>query len=130
MGKNNKKRPPVPDEVHLLLPAHSAAVQGAATVADTHTHILSTFATYKTKYPGGKYETVFEFAKGLYNNRRDSDKGSHIVDSIIDVWCEAPVQKEWKELADSALTEESRSQNWSGLQYYFVMGEIISNQER
>lgn len=55
----------------------------------------------------------------------DDQKGSfkrHKIDAIIDVWCEAPVRKEWKELADSALHAEDRKQNWNGIEYYFVLG--------
>ncbi|KAL0058677.1 hypothetical protein AAF712_014638 [Marasmius tenuissimus] len=44
------------------------------------------------------------------------------VDAIVDVWCEAPVQRLWKEFADSALTEEDRRVKWGGLEYWFVMG--------
>ena len=40
------------------------------------------------------------------------------VESIVDVWCEAPVNKQWKEFADSALNLEG----WGGLKYWFVMG--------
>ncbi|KAL0056648.1 hypothetical protein AAF712_016745 [Marasmius tenuissimus] len=44
------------------------------------------------------------------------------VDAIVDVWCEAPVQRLWKEFADSALTEEDRRAKWGGLEYWFAMG--------
>lgn len=121
MGKNNKKRN-THNEDDLYLPKHSAASSSSSPIVDTHTHVLSTFATYKSKFPSGKYETVFDFAKGLYGNIQD---GRHAVRSIVDVWCEAPVRKEWKELADSALTEELRAQNWLGMDYYFVIGENI-----
>ncbi|KAL0057039.1 hypothetical protein AAF712_016340 [Marasmius tenuissimus] len=40
------------------------------------------------------------------------------VDAIVDVWCEAPVQRLWKEFADSALTEEDRRTKWGGLEYW------------
>ena len=116
MGKNNKKRPPVPDEVHLLLPTHSelALSSKPAPIIDTHTHLLSTFSEYRRKYSEGKHESVYEFVREVYKNRN--------VDAIVDVYCEAPVQKAWKELADSALTEESRRDLWSGIDYWFVMG--------
>ena len=47
------------------------------------------------------------------------------VEAIVDVWCEAPVQKAlWKEMADSALTVEDRSKIWGGIEYWFVMGML------
>jgi TatD DNase family protein len=120
MGKNNKKRPPL-NENDLHLPKHPSASSSSSVIVDNHTHLLSTFAAYRQKFPAGKYETVFEFAKSLY---RDLEGDRHVVRSIIDVWCEAPVRKEWKELADSAVTEEQRAQNWLGMDYHFVMGEL------
>ena len=51
----------------------------------------------------------------MYHGRR--------VEAIVDVWCEAPVLKQWKELADSALTQEQREKDWGGIEYWFVMGE-------
>src|ERR1700761_6230956 len=114
MGK--KKRPPPPDEIHLLLPRHKeiAGIEPPPPIVDTHTHLVSTFGEYKSKYPAGKYGTIFEFVKGVYANQR--------VESIVDVWCEAPILKEWKELADSALDTKSIESNWDGIQYHFVMG--------
>ncbi len=56
MGKNNKKRPPVPDEAHLLLPTHPALAdpaQANTPIVDTHTHLISTFSEYRRKYPAG-----------------------------------------------------------------------------
>jgi len=45
------------------------------------------------------------------------------VTAVVDVWCEAPVQKIWKEIADSALAEEEdRNGRWGDLEYWFVMG--------
>ncbi|KAF9221166.1 Metallo-dependent hydrolase [Gyrodon lividus] len=109
MGKNKKNN--VPDEKHLSLPAHPEA---ATPIIDTHTHLLSTFSSYKTKYRAGKYDTVWDFVRGIYDGRN--------VKAIVDVWCEAPVQPAWKELADSALTPEDREEKWGGIEYWFVMG--------
>ncbi|KAL1731594.1 hypothetical protein EV714DRAFT_248911 [Schizophyllum commune] len=108
MGK--KSRNNVPAEDHLLLPAHSSA----APIVDTHTHLASTFAAYKHKYPAGKCNTVYEFLQHFYKDKH--------VEAIVDVWCEAPVQKLWREFADSALTAEDRAGKWGGTEYYFVMG--------
>ena len=81
---------------------------------DTHTHLLSTFSSYQSTYKPGKHQTIFEFVRNMYHGRR--------VEAIIDVWCEAPVLKQWKELADSALTAEQREKDWGGMDYWFVMG--------
>ncbi|KAI4527735.1 Metallo-dependent hydrolase [Schizophyllum commune Loenen D] len=108
MGKKSRKN--VPAEDHLLLPAHPTT----APIVDTHTHLASTFAAYKHKYPAGKCNTVYEFLQHFYNDKH--------VEAIVDVWCEAPVQKLWREFADSALTAEDRAGKWGGTEYYFVMG--------
>ena len=50
---------------------------------------------------------------------------SQNVQSIVDVWCEAPVLSTWKELADSAISEEDRKEKWGGLDYWFVMGTSL-----
>lgn len=107
------------NEDDLQLPKHSSASSSSSVIVDNHTHLLSTFAAYRQKFPSGKHESVFDFAKSLY---RDTGSDGHVVRSIVDVWCEAPVRKEWKELADSAITEEQRAQNWLGMDYHFVMG--------
>lgn len=109
MGKKSKKNN-VPTEEHLLLPAHAST----APIVDTHTHLASTYAAYRQKYPAGKCATVYEFLQHFYRDRR--------VEAIVDVWCEAPVQKLWREFADSALTAEDRASKWGGTEYYFVMG--------
>ncbi|KAJ4495116.1 hypothetical protein C8J55DRAFT_554741 [Lentinula edodes] len=109
MGKGKSKGPL--SESFLQLPAHSSTIQ----VIDTHTHLASTFEMYYSKYRiDSKYQTVFDFIKGMY-------AGKHI-EAVIDVWCEAPVRKLWKEFADSALREEDRKSKWGGLEYWFVMG--------
>ncbi|EPQ52929.1 Metallo-dependent hydrolase [Gloeophyllum trabeum ATCC 11539] len=115
MGKNNKKKLQVPHESHLLLPAHPSC-SGSEQIVDTHTHLVSTFSSYQSKYREGRYGSIFDFVKGIYTQSR------HKVEAIVDVWCEAPVQKVWKELADSALTAEGRRDNWGGIEYWFVMG--------
>ena len=110
MGKNKKNA--VPDEVHLSLPAHPSAA--TTPIIDTHTHLLTTFSAYKSRYPSGKYESVWEFVRGMYAGRN--------VRAIVDVWCEAPVQRAWKEVADSALNPQDRAVKWGGIEYWFVMG--------
>jgi TatD DNase family protein len=114
-----KKKNNTPSEDTLLLPPHPARAdlpdhEHTATV-DTHTHLLSTFSSYKSIYKSGKYQTIWEFVREMYHGRK--------VEAIVDVWCEAPVMKaQWKEIADSALSEEQREKDWGGLQYWFVMG--------
>ena len=114
MGKNKKSS--VPDEQHLHLPRlDSLQPDVPVPIVDTHTHLHSTFSAYRSKYPSGQYATVFDFARGIYAGRD--------VDAIVDVWCEAPVLKaQWRELADSALSEEDRRDKWAGTEYWFVMG--------
>ncbi|KAI0295606.1 hypothetical protein B0F90DRAFT_1820437 [Multifurca ochricompacta] len=110
MGKNNKKGP---SEDSLLLPPHPAHT--AAPIVDTHTHLLSTFAVYKQKYKDGRYQDVYDLVRGLYQGKK--------VAALVDVWCEAPVQKVWKEIADSAaVAVENRKEKWGELEYWFVMG--------
>ncbi|EAU83670.1 hydrolase [Coprinopsis cinerea okayama7 len=108
-----KKKSNTPGEEHLLLPTPPTEKP----IVDTHTHIASTFQFYQTKYNKqgtAKYETVFDFVKGLYKDRK--------VESIVDVWCEPAVNRLWREFADSAVTEEDRIKNWDGINYWFVMG--------
>ncbi|KAH9892897.1 hypothetical protein C8Q73DRAFT_791883 [Cubamyces lactineus] len=112
MGKKKSNTPP---EEHLLLPPHPARPDARATpIVDTHTHLLSTFSFYRSKYKQGKCETVYDFVREMYKDRS--------VEAIVDVYCEAPVQAQWRELADSALSEEDRKTRWGGLEYWFVMG--------
>nr|VWO98336.1 Hsp70 [Ganoderma boninense] len=112
MGKN--KKPSVPHEDHLLLPQHAARPSPSSTpIVDTHTHLLSTYSSYRSKYKQARYATVYDFVRELYNDRG--------VDAIVDVYCEAPEHKTWKEIADSALTEQGRRELWGGLEYWFVM---------
>ena len=109
MGKNNKKGP---SEDSLILPDHPR--HSSAPIVDTHTHLVSTFATYKQKYKEGKYENLYDFVNGLFQGKK--------VTALVDVWCEAPVQKVWKEIADSAINVQDRKDKWHGLEYWFVMG--------
>ncbi|KZT65509.1 Metallo-dependent hydrolase [Daedalea quercina L-15889] len=121
MGKNKKSS--VPDEQHLHLPRLSSLPPDVSVpIVDTHTHLHSTFSTYRSKYPSGQYATIFDFVRGVYTGRD--------VDAIIDVWCEAPVLKaQWRELADSALSEEDRRRDWAGTEYWFVMGNHLNSIE-
>lgn len=97
MGKKKSR----PEESLLKISAHPAS---KIPIVDTHTHLLSTFVLYREKYPDGKFQTVGDFVRGLYGE----------VESIVDVWCEAPVRKEWRELADSV--------DWGDMSYRFVIG--------
>lgn len=120
-----KKKSNIPDEDHLIFPPHPSRVspQNSLTpILDTHTHLLSTFSTYRHKYPESKFSDVYEFVRGIYLN----EKGESEVEAIVDVWCEAPIRKEWKEMADSAMDEEGRRNLWGGIRYCFVIGEWIS----
>lgn len=135
MGKNNKNKV---QESDLVLPPHSS--QSSTPIFDTHTHLVSTFSAYQAKFKGGKHTTVHEFVRRVYDaeageiveDHGEADANGLIpterskVEAIIDVWCEAPVQKKiWKEIADSALREEQRKREWGGIEYWFVMGACI-----
>ena len=109
-----KKKSSTPGEEYLLLPTPPSTLS----IVDTHTHVASTFSSYQLRYKGGKHQTVFDFVRTMYEGRN--------VESIVDVWCEAPVQKQWKEFADSALNPEDRQRLWGGLEYWFVMGTYPS----
>ncbi|PBK60100.1 hypothetical protein ARMSODRAFT_1026887 [Armillaria solidipes] len=97
--------PPPNDLMTSTFPHH--AETSKSTLIDTHTHLLLTFALYRSKYPEGQYDTAFDFVEGLYSGTG--------VETIIDVWCEPEVlmRETWKELAD---------RNWEGVQYQFVIG--------
>lgn len=105
-----KKKSNVPPEDNLLLPTPPSA----SAIVDTHTHLASTFQFYRRYYKNGKYNDPFEFIRKIYEGRK--------VESIVDVWCEAPVVKSWKTFADSALKAEDRESIWGGMNYWFVMG--------
>ena len=115
-----KKRSTTPPESFLLLPSHPKAPN--APIVDTHTHLASTFAAYRSRYKTGLYENVFDFMRGLYAGKN--------IQAIVDVWCEAPVQRMWKEFADSAVTKEDRETKWGGIEYWFVMGAFCISSHR
>lgn len=85
----------------------------ALPIVDTHTHVAATFEFYRQRYKAGKHATVKEFVSSMYEGRK--------VDAIVDVWCEAPVRKLWKEFADSALKNKSES-IWGEMEYWFALG--------
>jgi TatD DNase family protein len=117
MGKNNKKKSNIiPAETYLRLPPLADASLADQPIIDTHTHLVSTFSTYRSKYKNGTLYTIHDFVREMYRDRN--------VKAIVDVWCEAPVLMAWRELADSALTVEDREQKWGGVDYWFVMGEL------
>lgn len=111
-SKMGKKKSNTPGEEHLLLPPPPSSLG----IVDTHTHIATTYSFYRQRYKEGKYENVFDFIKAMYEGRN--------VEAVVDVWCEAPVQKLWKTFADSALTPEDRQSHWGGIDYWFAMGEL------
>ncbi|KAG9017203.1 hypothetical protein FRB90_001372 [Tulasnella sp. 427] len=129
-----KKKPSVPESAMLLengcphlssIPVNTDSVgtEGVPQhpVIDTHTHLVSTFGAYRSKYPDGQFMTVHDFVRGYFRpSGRVSNSG--FVTDLVDVYCEAPVMKQWKEVADSALTEEQRMKDWGGVQYHFVIG--------
>lgn len=119
MGKNNRNRIL---ESSLILPPHSS--NSSAGIVDTHTHLVSTFSAYQSKFKDGKHATIHEFVRGMYGVNERAGSTSK-VEAIIDVWCEAPVRRVWREVADSALTEEQRRKDWGEVEYWFVMGASI-----
>ncbi|KAJ3513074.1 hypothetical protein NLJ89_g3150 [Agrocybe chaxingu] len=56
-----------------------------------------------------KYENVYEFVHGLYEGRN--------VKAVVDVWCDAPVKKLWREYADAGVDGR-----WGAIGYWFAMG--------
>ena len=108
-----KKKSTTPGEEYLLLPTPPSTLN----IVDTHTHVAPTFEYYRGRYREGKYQTVYDFVRAMYEGRN--------VESIVDVWCDAPVKKQWKEFADSALVREDRQRYWGGLEYWFVLGTLF-----
>lgn len=100
----------IADEEALLLPSPPSNSK----IVDTHTHLALTYGMYRKHYKDGKHQNVHHFFREMYAGRE--------VEAVVDVWCEAPVRKEWKEYADSALTVQDRTQLWGGTEYWFVMG--------
>ncbi|KAF8968551.1 hypothetical protein BDZ97DRAFT_1915998 [Flammula alnicola] len=101
-----KKKSSTPGEENLLLPTPPSTLP----IVDTHTHVASTFDFYRGRYKEGKHVDVYDFVKTMYEGRN--------VEAIVDVWCDAPVHKIWKEFADAAMEKEK----WGGMEYWFVMG--------
>ncbi|KAG9032772.1 hypothetical protein FRB95_001032 [Tulasnella sp. JGI-2019a] len=125
MGK--KKSAAIPEEA-LILPGYTpppGTTVPAPPIVDTHTHLISTFSQYRAKYPGGKYLTIHDFVRAFYPQKGGETSSVAItpnVATLVDVYCEAPVLKEWKEVADSALTLDQRAELWGGVEYHFVIG--------
>ena len=89
-----------PKCMFVHLDAHSLShlpkfISLLSTCLCTHTHLLSTFEEYYNKYPKRAYDTIYKFTCMVITGQN--------VNPIIDVYYKAPVQKAWKELADSVL---------------------------
>jgi TatD DNase family protein len=69
---------------------------------------------YRENYRGGKYANVYDFAQAMYENRN--------IEALVDIWCEAPVQKMWKEFAGAALDEKEKK--WGNIKYWFALGAL------
>ncbi|GAB1518074.1 hypothetical protein RhiTH_001133 [Rhizoctonia solani] len=122
MGKKSKA-PKLPETCLDVPQVGSLAGIQVTPIYDTHTHLHSTFEAYRKEYPEGRYTTIPEFVKGYYTRATEQSESIHIpVKSLVDVWCEAPILKQWRTLADSALTPESRAEKWGDIEYHFVMG--------
>jgi hypothetical protein len=108
MGKSSKARKSaVPLEETLVVPVHPELTASTIPIIDTHTHLVSTYAAYRSAYPAGAFEDVYALTRAFYAPRG--------VSTVIDVWCEAPVLSAWRELADAG-------HKWGDLDYRFVMG--------
>ncbi|KAG8953122.1 hypothetical protein FRC04_003070 [Tulasnella sp. 424] len=129
-----KKKIPVPESAMLLengcphlssIPAGPDSIGSEGVpphpVIDTHTHLVSTFGAYRSKYPDGQFLTIHDFVRGYFRPAARVSNSGFVTD-LVDVYCEAPVMKQWREVADSALTEEQRATDWGGVQYHFVIG--------
>lgn len=106
----------------------SSSICAATPIVDTHTHLHSTWSEYRRVYGTGRYETLKDFIKGYYGGPRTTEDvlptPTVPIKSLVDVWCEAPVlTNEWRQLADSALTPQSRAEHWGDIDYWFVMGK-------
>ncbi|GAA5948268.1 hypothetical protein JCM10213_002214 [Rhodosporidiobolus nylandii] len=110
-SKSSKSTPP---ESVLVLPQHAelkALAEGdQVELVDTHTHVLSTFKAYKEKYPDGQHQNIKDFVKATLPNMH----------AIVDVWCEAPMDPDWKDVVDSLV--ELQKEDPRGLKYHFVVG--------
>lgn len=132
-----KKVSSTPHETTLLMPQPPTTLP----VVDTHTHIASTYEAYVARYKGkideGQGQWVdptdsketgpspYTFLRAMFAERN--------VEAVVDVWCEAPVRKEWRAFADTALALSSTTQDatatqtkesqWKGItEYWFVLG--------
>ncbi|CAA7265634.1 unnamed protein product [Cyclocybe aegerita] len=97
-------------ECDLVLPSPLSTFP----IIDTHTHVEATFEHYRRHFKDRdgekrKYGNVYEFVKGLYEGRN--------VEAVVDVWCDAPVKKVWREYADAGVDGK-----WGGMGYWFAMG--------
>ncbi|KAK0217814.1 Metallo-dependent hydrolase [Armillaria fumosa] len=112
-GSSSRGTQPVPshDTLTCAFPSHPS-VSGSA-IVDTHTHLVLTFAAYRSSYPSGRYLSIFELVRGIYKGRG--------VETIIDVW-HNPAEfmpkpgKGWRRLADAP------EEKWGGVNYRFVIG--------
>lgn len=94
-SKSTSKSTPV--ETALVLPLHPELKDVEhVELFDTHTHVLSTFEAYASKYPEGNHANVKDFVKALLRSE-DTNK----VDGVIDVWCEAPMADAWDQVVAS-----------------------------
>lgn len=120
MGKSKRQLAPPAEDV---LPLTSIASPTSLPIFDTHCHILSTFSSYRLKYPGGAHETLAQFIQRVYacggdgGSEVEGDKGKArgTVEGLVDVWCEAPIEN-WQEVVESA------QGGWGGVKYHFVIG--------
>ncbi|KAF8575864.1 Metallo-dependent hydrolase [Ramaria rubella] len=115
------KKTSIPHEQHLRLPSHPRFLDHAIPIVDTHTHLLSTYDMYIKHYPAQSDGGIFAFVREMYGDARGAS-WKHLTEAIVDVWCEGPVTKLWKDIADSALSEIDRKEKWNGIEYWFVMG--------
>ena len=109
MAKSKSKG--VPDEKCLVLPRHNDMEDAAdIDLIDTHTHVISTYETYRSKYAKGKHQSVREFVQALLLQDE-----SHRVSKVVDVWCEAPLKAEWRDTVEQLSSIEDFA-------YHFVVG--------
>lgn len=90
--------------------------QSLSPVVDTHTHLAHTFEMYREKYKAGKHANVYDFVQAMYQN--------HNIEALVDIWCDAPVRKVWKEFADAAVDEQEKK--WGNIQYWFALGAFVT----
>jgi TatD DNase family protein len=101
----------------LVLPVHSSITSLAPTtslIADTHTHILTTFSAYTSKYLTSaeiqpQHLTIKDFVRELVSKQG--------ISTVVDVWCEAPMMMEWKEVVEQLVELKEE-----GFNYHFVAG--------